>query len=518
MFLFERLKKGLQARNIIPLVILIIFGFLCLVFFIYFIYGQYLANQEIVIQDIELESQKMRLNSELMELARSRTRLTSKIIDLEDVFEQDELNQELEIYASRFSELRGQLLALELTDEEKSLLDKQLEIIPIILPNQRKAVELAMSDNPQDDKVAQDLLYEIVLPGQTKMIESLAKLIEIEQEKIALLSKDSKTSLNQMKEKSTVFIIVTLAGIIIISFFVISRIKHIQLNLLNHQKNLEKIVRKRTDDLTLTNRALEDSLNEMKKTQNRLVESEKMVALGQLVAGVAHEVNTPLGISVTAASHLEHETNNLKSDFENEQLTNSKFMDFIEAAEESNKLLSFNLRRAVDLISGFKQVSVDQSSEQPRTFDLSNYLDEIMLSIKPQFKKMRHQIIINCPKDTKIHSIPGTFSQIITNLTMNSLKHGFSDLDNDYEAIIEINVSQKDKELHLNYKDNGKGMTQEQRLKIFDPFYTTARGQGGSGLGMFVVYNLVTQKLKGDIVCQSSPGKGVEFNISFPVS
>ena len=181
----KRLKSIRITRSIVPLVAAVFSGFIMLVIFIAYNYGRYLNELELVIVQEELESQKMRLNSELMELARSRTRLTSQIIDLDDVFEQDEINLQLDIHASRFAKLRAELMQLNLNEEEKLLLDEQSKIVPVILPAQRQAVELAMNEEPGDDKKAEKILYEIVLPGQGKMIDSFGKLIAIEQERIA---------------------------------------------------------------------------------------------------------------------------------------------------------------------------------------------------------------------------------------------------------------------------------------------------------------------------------------------
>ncbi|NNJ92418.1 MAG: hypothetical protein HKP55_12150 [Gammaproteobacteria bacterium] len=516
MFSFQQIKRGTKTRNIVPLVVFIIIAFLCLVFFIYFIYGQYLARQELVIQDIELESQKMRINSELAELARSRTRLTSKIIDLNDIFEQDELNQELETYANRFALLISQLFALELTKEEKSLLDKQLEIIPVILPNQRRAVELAMSDDPEDDKIAQNLLYEIVLPGQTEMIRSLAKLIELEQDKIALLSKESKVTLRELNEKSTIFIILTLLGIIIISFFVISRIKRIQVNLQELNNDLENRVAERTLELTVTNNTLENIINELGLAQQQLIESEKMAALGGLVSGVAHEINTPVGISVTASSIISDETKDFKDKLAENSIKRSTLTDFIERVEEASLIIQNNLYRASELIRNFKQVAVDQSYEEIRKLNLPEYLNEILTSLSPKWKNKQIEVVTLFPDEVEITTLPGVIAQIITNLVVNSLLHGFD--GKSPKGKINIEVISADDSIIIDYSDDGKGMSKETLTKIYDPFFTTKRGSSGTGLGMHLVYNLVSQKLKGNIECISDIDQGCRTIIRLPKS
>lgn len=508
-----------SSHNVIPLVTLVFLGFLGLILFVHINYSNYLNQLESVIIQEEAESQKMRLNSELMELARARTRLTSQIIDTEDPFEQDELNLQLENYAGRFTQLRTQLLSLELTQQEKDILHKHTEIVPVILPAQRQAVELAMSDNPDDIKRATKLLYDIVLPGQGEMVDSLGKLIAIEQQSIAQLSQDSRRSVQSMKQNSQLLIITSLTAIILLSTLVIFRIRNIQGNLFDYQTNLKSLVQQRTVELTRSNKALEESLTNIQKAQDRLVETEKMVSLGQLVSGIAHEVNTPIGISVTATSHLSEELQNIKAAYKNGELTQTMMSDFLETSDDVTNMLTLNLNRSAELIASFKQVSVDQSSEQIREFDLKKYLAGIIRSLEPQIRKTEYKIELACPEDIIMHSMPGIFSQIFTNLVLNSLLHGFDTQNTEStDGLMKIDVSwQKEKnQLCLNYSDNGRGMSEEQLKNVFEPFYTTKRGKGGTGLGMFIIYNLITQKLGGEVFCSSCPGEGVNFHITLP--
>lgn len=261
MFLINYLKESYRTRNIVPLITITFSGFVLLVLFLSFNYGYYLNQLDTVISENEVESRKMRLNSELMELARSRTRLTSQIIDTEDPFDQDELNQQLDIYASRFALLRTRLLEIELNAEEKAILDKQPKIVAVILPAQRQAVELAMSDNKENIKKAQELLYDIVIPGQGEMVDSFAKLIELEQVRISELSESSHKSLHVMKQRSYLIIGGILTAIILLSIIVVFRVHKIQADLLNSHKNLEKIVNKRTGELRNAQSMLQNVLN-----------------------------------------------------------------------------------------------------------------------------------------------------------------------------------------------------------------------------------------------------------------
>lgn len=276
---------------------------------------------------------------------------------------------------------------------------------------------------------------------------------------------------------------------------------------------LEHRVEERTRALRLSNRELQFTLEELKMMQKQLVESEKMAALGGLVAGIAHEINTPLGIGVTAASHLEDETRRLMQLFSEGKVTRSTMESYQADALQSSQLILSNLRRAGQLIKSFKQVAVDQSSEQAREVHLKTYLEEILVSLGPALKKTRHTVSIKCPEDLRLYTYPGAISQIVVNLVMNSLIHAFEGID---EGHIQIQCEGYDEEWLLLYRDDGVGMSDEVRQRVFDPFFTTKRGQGGSGLGLHVVYNLVTQLLRGSLDCVSAPGQGVEFQIQMP--
>jgi len=271
-------------------------------------------------------------------------------------------------------------------------------------------------------------------------------------------------------------------------------------------ENLEHKVEERTAEL-------QESLDRLKQTQNQLVESEKMAALGGLVAGVAHEINTPVGIGVTAASHLEERTKKFSEIYKSGKLARSDFESFISVAQESSKMILSNMNRAADLIQSFKQVAVDQSSEEMRTFKVKEYVEEILMSLHPKFKSTNHEIILNCPEEFSLTSYPGALSQIITNFLMNSLKHGFEGVDS---GKVTIDITKTDNTVHLLYQDTGKGIPKKNLNKIFDPFFTTKRGQGGSGLGMHIVYNLITQTLGGEIKCSSIEGEGTKFELTIP--
>ena len=283
-------------------------------------------------------------------------------------------------------------------------------------------------------------------------------------------------------------------------------------------QNLQKEIQTRKtaeDNLQKLNEELEQTMEQLHQSLSQQAEAEKMAALGGLVAGISHEIYTPMGISLTSASYLKSETSQLIDKIESGSIKRSDLKSFQWKAEEAINIVVTNLKRAEELIKSFKQVAVDQTSNENRTFDLKVYLDEILLSLKPKLKKTRHSVEIICPSSLIVTSNPGAFSQILTNFIMNSIIHGFDGIDS---GKIEITVSLNDGKLTLEYKDNGVGMSEENVSKIFSPFFTTKRDEGGSGIGTHIVYNLVTRNLNGKIACESSHGNGIKFNIEIPLS
>ncbi|MDM8549539.1 AAA family ATPase [Desulfobacterales bacterium HSG2] len=267
--------------------------------------------------------------------------------------------------------------------------------------------------------------------------------------------------------------------------------------------NLEQKVDERT-------RQLEESLETLRRTQDHLVQSEKMAALGGLVAGVAHEINTPVGIGISEASFIKAKTRSFSESYRSGSLRRSDFEKYIRNATESAASILTNLGRAADLIASFKQVAADQSSDQRRRFALKPYIREILVSLSPKFKKTSHTITVNCPEDLEIDSHPGAFSQIIANFVTNSLLHGFEGIES---GKIRFDVTTEGEDILFRYSDNGVGMDEESLGRVFDPFFTTKRTRGGTGLGMHIVFNLVTQTMGGEIKCSSTPGEGTGFLI-----
>jgi len=273
-------------------------------------------------------------------------------------------------------------------------------------------------------------------------------------------------------------------------------------------------IRDLTHKLQEKNQALSQMLENLKATQNQLVESEKMAALGGLVAGVAHEINTPIGICVTASSLLEQQTSQFVKVYESGKMKRSALIRFIDDVRDNNTQIFSNLNRSAELIRSFKQVAVDQSSEEQRIFNVKAYLEEILLNLKPKLKRTQHQIQIHGDNKLCLNSYPGAFSQIITNFVINSLLHGY---DKGKAGLITINFQSVENQLILQYQDDGKGMHPDVKERIFEPFFTTKRTQGGSGLGLHIVFNLVTQRLKGQIRVESQLEQGTTFTIELPL-
>ncbi|MBN2445009.1 MAG: substrate-binding domain-containing protein [Spirochaetales bacterium] len=290
--------------------------------------------------------------------------------------------------------------------------------------------------------------------------------------------------------------------------------KHAEEEVRRLNEDLELRVRDRTAQLENAYNRLQETLNELTETQSKLVQSEKMAALGGLVAGVAHEINTPIGIGVTAASHLGRETQELMKLFSDNSLKKSDLENYVTIANEASAMVLSNLQRAHELIKSFKKIAVDQSSEEKRKFNVKTYLKEILISLKPKLKKTTHTIKIQCSDDLEICSYPGTFSQIITNFIINSLIHGF---DESVSGKITIKCAIYKNNFILRYFDNGKGIVKEYVNRIFEPFFTTNRIGGGTGLGLNLVYNIVTQTLNGTIRVSSRPGYGTLFKITIPL-
>ncbi len=258
---------------------------------------------------------------------------------------------------------------------------------------------------------------------------------------------------------------------------------------------------------------LQQALEDLEESQTRLVQREKMASLGELVAGVAHEINTPLGVGITSVSYLGDELALLQKNYQDGELTEPNLKEFLSNAQKSVGITQINLNRAATLVSSFKQVAVDQSSNNVRTIHLKQYMDEMILSLNSQSKQTRHQISVKCPEDLICTCDAGALNQVISNLVINSFVHGFEDVD---DGCINIDISLQGEDIKLIYQDDGAGVAAEQVGKIFDPFFTTKRGQGACGLGAHIIYNQINQNLGGQVKVSCMPSEGLYYEIIFP--
>lgn len=266
--------------------------------------------------------------------------------------------------------------------------------------------------------------------------------------------------------------------------------------------------RQAQESLRAANAELAARLEQLSRAQSELIETEKMASLGRLVAGVAHEVNTPLGVSITALSFLNDQLAGLRR-----RIGESVEPALFESIAAAEKMAETNVERAAKLVRNFKEVAVDQSLSSIRPVRVADYLDGTLASLHPLLRKTPHQVELDCAADLELTNRPDALYQVVVNLVMNSLHHAFPD---GRKGRITLAVRAAAGRVHIDYRDDGVGMDPEVASHLFEPFYTTRRAEGGTGLGMHIVYNLVTQALAGRIRCDTAPGRGVHFEIDVP--
>ena len=296
-----------------------------------------------------------------------------------------------------------------------------------------------------------------------------------------------------------------------------------KLPLLDAEGKVEKIVsvaldigdRKRSElEMRKARDAAENALRNLRDTQASLIEAEKLAALGRLVAGVAHEVNNPVGISLTVASALERKTANFASEVERGDLRRSSLNDYLNTSRDAAAQLVANLNRAAELIQSFKQVAADRNYSNQRTFDLADLTEQVVMSLRPGLRKRNLTLNVECQPDLIMTSYPGPYGQVLTNLFLNAVAHAFPD---GRPGIVDIKVRESGKDnVEIIFSDDGCGMSLDVRRRAFDPFFTTRRDQGGTGLGLHIVYSIVTNRLGGRLDLDSEPGGGTRIQIILP--
>ena len=256
---------------------------------------------------------------------------------------------------------------------------------------------------------------------------------------------------------------------------------------------------------------------ELEAAQEKLVESEKMAALGNLVAGIAHEVNTPLGIALTSVSNCKEELKDIYRDFENDELTEQGFKDFEAICSEGLNLAETSLMRAANLVQDFKRTSADQTSLEIEEIALDEYIPRVCNPLKPMLRKEQVELSIDVTPNLVITTCPGIIAQLLTNLISNAQRHAFGPSVNNDVNRVSVSCSKNAKGIVISVQDNGKGIPEALHKKVFEPFYTTARDKGGTGLGLNILYNLVRQKFNGEIDLTSTPGEGTKVTVCIPV-
>lgn len=259
---------------------------------------------------------------------------------------------------------------------------------------------------------------------------------------------------------------------------------------------------------------LEEKIGEVEAARDELVQSEKLASLGRMVAGFAHELNTPIGVAVGAISNGEETLDSIDRLLAGDEVSEDELRSALATLRQGDQLAISNLRRAAALVQSFKRTSIDQASEQQRVFKLRELVDDVLHALHNHLKRLPVELAVDCPDDLEILGVPGLLEQVLTNLIMNSLIHAFA--DGARAGRIHIQAWRREGMLCIDYRDDGAGMAPEVLQRVFEPFFTTRRGEGGSGLGMYICHNIVSARLGGSISCQSQVDAGTAFHIEYP--
>ncbi|MGL1956678.1 MAG: YfiR/HmsC family protein [Colwellia sp.] len=435
-------------------------------------------NKQLISQEYKLQMQGDKLQRESKRLTQLKMELTQSIKLVNDYqFSLKKLKtnerQQKEAMQKNVQELTSMLVQLDKVQEKYN--------------KQVKAATKKESENQQmATLIAQN---KQILQKQTQNIKK--QQYELESQKETLIKKEA--TIFQQKTTITITVIfVTISTIALVSVFIL---------LIKNKKTSTKLI---------------NTLTHLEKTQEQLIKSEKMASLGALIAGVAHEINTPLGIAVTSTSLIHENTEIIAKSLANKTLKQSQLKSFIDIVLESACISNKGLNRVIILLRNFKQVAADQIIEQMREINIADYIDEVMTTLANEMKKHNVNYQLRGSSKIEIITIPGAFAQVLTNLVNNSIRHGFDDKENG-SITIAVEKNSAD-EIIITYKDDGIGMTEEVLAQIFDPFFTTKRNKGGTGLGMNIVFNIIEQKLAGKIQVDSVYEQGITCAITLPKS
>ena len=401
-------------------------------------------------------------------------------------------------YTSPPFEVRASLLADAVTKKEAETSSQSVLVGTVAISFSHDYIEKLLSESLLVSFL-QILILDLVLT--IALILSLKVVFDpiqrLQQALAELASNDGELAAELIEPKSLEF------GKVIRSFNLVLR--NLKL-VIQSQREAEALAR-------ISAQQAEEAYNNLKIAQKSLVQSEKWASLGSLVAGIAHEINTPVGVIVTSASVLDDATLTINKQVASGAIKKSDITTFLSVAKESARLILSNADRAANLIQSFKQVAVDQTSEQRREFDFEQFLNDVIASLNPTLRKSSVSIEIESQEKLILDSYPGLIAQVITNLTMNAVAHAFP-IGSSGKILIQFSLSNND--VHLHFRDNGQGIPEEFLDKIFEPFFTTKRGQGGTGLGLNIVFNIITKQLSGSIKAQNHPDGGAIFHIQIP--
>lgn len=441
--------------------------------------------------------------------------------------QKEKINQQIDQIKQKEKEFNN--LQEDIFDLEESIKQKSKNLLFLEEKLSKKGIEIEQKEDKLKELIAEYKKQEdelhikniaiknklIDIKKQQKISLELQLKIKKQKDKIVLQQKSIKTRDAKIEnQRYFIYLSIGIIGLIILlAIFIYKnyRLKNKTNKILEKQKNE---IEQQANDLTEKTEELQNTLDELVETQNHLLAAEKMATIGSLVAGVAHEINTPVGIGVTALSHLQLKYNEFVEKFKKGEVKKSYFMEFLNIVNESIEITYSNLNRAANLVQSFKQVSVDQMSEEKRFIYIEEYIKNIITNLTHEFKRTKIKIHVNCIQDFKIETYPGAISQIFTNLLMNAKIHAF---DKNKEGEIIIDIEKNDKYVFFKISDNGKGIKPEIVNKIFDPFFTTKRNDGGSGLGLNIIQNIVVNNLNGNIQVKSIVNKGTIFDIKIPL-
>ncbi|OUR63023.1 hypothetical protein A9Q74_02095 [Colwellia sp. 39_35_sub15_T18] len=446
-------------------------------------------NAELVIQQAKIKASNQKLSQLNADLQRSTKEVKQQQLAMQKLT-QNEKRQQLV--------LQAQQLALQKKEQDLALILQQLSAANKNYGEQTQAItekkqQVAAKEQENQQMAALIKQNRLILHKQQQSITRQQQALDVQDDELAVQQQTI------VEQKATITITTILVVIIAFAFVLVAGL------FLKNKK---------------TTRKLSITLAHLEETQNQLIQSEKMASLGKLIAGVAHEINTPLGIAVTSTSLIQENTEDIAQKLKDKTLSQKQLQSFINIISESSQISNNGLERVIELMHNFKEVAADQIIEETREINLADYINEVMTTLANEMRRRQVHYQYSGEADLCINTIPGALAQVVTNLVNNSIRHGF-DPDNNHDNLtnnIAIHLEQNSHdEISLIYKDNGIGMDENTLMQVFDPFFTTKRNKGGTGLGMNIVFNIIEQKLSGRIEMQSALGEGVICTITLPL-